>query len=358
MTVAYGIMKRFVIIVLLVGALGIPIRAQERHQVELESTYLGDGWFQYRLRSIDDPFFLFFDVMSLYVACPGFIQFGTNPPDWESSVAPAGSWPESTAIWEYPDCGTVACQSRPYERVFRVRSDRRHFNRRIGALVTMSLSMVGGYHGNAATVNMVGYMNLPALLPCAPEEADGSATNHLERVTLISLPDPQIDTLIRFGSEVRGVSFYYPESSTVRLEATRDFRTWSNITYIYGNSGVTGWSTNSSLNHFGDFFRLRLIAEGHATQLPPLESQLSSGYSAPPAVKSQATTSSFRVRPQDESLEVEIRAEPGTRHTIKLLSNSRETLQTRTIEVTNSLTRLVLDRPTVTPAFVTVTPVP
>jgi hypothetical protein len=28
--------------------------AWARHQIELESTYLGDGWFQYELRSVDD----------------------------------------------------------------------------------------------------------------------------------------------------------------------------------------------------------------------------------------------------------------------------------------------------------------
>ena len=332
-----------------------------RHQVELESTYLGDGWFQYRLRAPDDPFFIFFDLTGLIVPFPGYTERVPDAPDWSSTIQGEPDWPETTINWSYPDCGHVACQTRPYERVFLARSDKRHFKRRQNAVVLMSLAMVGGYHGPYTTLNMVGYANINGLFPCDPHEADGSATNLLERLELINLPDPQIGTLIRTGTEIRGITFDYDEPSTVRLEATRDFGRWTNVAYIYGNAGTTSWTTNLALNQFGDFFRLRLIAEGHASSLPPLNgpSVESAQLSQPPKVA--ANSDGARVlscRPRGEQLEVKVKTPTGTRHVVKLVSSSGEVQQTRTIDGSGAVTELIFNAPMPGPVFVTMTPAP
>lgn len=342
--------------------LAVPVASQARHQVELESTYLGDGWFQYRLRTVDDPFFLFFDVTSLYVPCPGYTERAPDPTDWTSALFAEPEWPQLTISWQTPDCGHLACQTRPYERIFLARSDKRHFKRSQNAVITMSFAMVGGYHGPVVTGNMVGFAYVNALLPCDAQDADGSATNLLERPVWFLAPEPQIGTLIRAGSEVRGITFDYDEPSTVRLEATRDFRHWTNVAYIYGNAGTTSWTTNSALNHLGDFFRLRLVAEGHAPSLPPLngspDQPVQSFRSSSLAAQPDSDARVLSCRPRGQDLEVKVMAATGTRHVVKLVSSSGKIQQTRTIDGTGGVTELVFDAPTVRPVFVTVTPVP
>src|SRR5882672_4951089 len=53
-----------------------------RHQVEVESTYLGDGRFRYQFRSVDDPFFAYFDLASLSVPTTNRVEYGPTPSGW------------------------------------------------------------------------------------------------------------------------------------------------------------------------------------------------------------------------------------------------------------------------------------
>jgi len=237
----------------------------ERSPVAFESTYLGDGWFEYSVVTTDDPFFLFLDIMGTGVQFGPSMDAGPAPAQWTNLVH------TNFISWSFDGIG-LGDQTRPYRATFRLRSAHTNYRRAPGAgLVLMSLAIVGGYHGQLASANIVGYWIPDALVPCAPEEADGSATNLVLWAPMISgLPEPRLVNLIQDGGEQVGVNFEYPEPSTVRLEGTRDFRSWNNVAYIHGNAGVTAWTTNVSLSSYGDFFRLRLVAEGHATNMPPL----------------------------------------------------------------------------------------
>lgn len=308
------------------------VSVSARHQIELESTYLGDGWFKYRLKTVNDPFFLFFDLGSLGVVFTNRVEYGPFPEDWTSFeiVSPYGD-----GGWGTTNCNSLACQIRPYERVFTVRSSERHFNTRFRGLVTMSFSTVGGYHGHATSGNVVGYVTMSQLAPCSAEEADGSATNLLAKVEITSLPDVEITRLERDGDRITGVTFYYDENSTVRLEGTRNFRDWTSIAYIYGSRGYSTWTTNVPLNSFDNYFRLALIAEGHETNLPPLNPDSSGSFAAAePRTSTGADNGGIRVlncRPVAGGVEATIVAEPNQACEVSLLNGAGRTLQSQRI---------------------------
>ena len=104
----------------------------------------------------------------------------------------------------------------------------------------------------------------PCLVPCAPEEAgDGSAADLVFRLQLV--PDLKIDELILTNSDVYGLKFSWITSSTVELQSSHDLTNWKSVARFFGDPPQTTWTTNSSLNAFGEFFRLRLIADRHDT---------------------------------------------------------------------------------------------
>ena len=350
-------MRKAIVALMLCCAVGLVGSARARHQVELESTYLGDGWFRYQLRSVDDPFFLFFDLGHLSVVFPGHTEFGPVPAGWMGQFTNSAAGPYIT--WSFTNCDYVACQTRPYEAIFLARSEQQHFKRAHDALFTMSFSMRGGYHGNLSTVNTVGYARIHALVPCPPEEADSSPTNLVERFTVIQLPDVQIDSLTRVSNEVIGLTFTYSEDSTVQLQATRNFQNWTNVTFLYGNSGTTTWTSGGPLNAYGDFFRLLLAAEGHV----PIPSNTSAGTASKMARATQPdaaaipTKSDGRVLfcvPGTSGIEVQVLTSLNTRYELKLVSSTGETLRRRIVEGTGGTVRSFISGPVPNPVLVTI----
>jgi hypothetical protein len=314
-----------------------------RHQIELESTYLGDGWFRYQLRTVDDPFFWFFDVGLLTVPFEDRVEYGPVPSDWvvNTNVTDATGW----QIAGDPPLGS---QVRPYTRTFLVRSGHRSYKQQFGALVVMSLGIVGGYHGYATSINIVGYVNTTALVPSS-EPAD-SSTNLLSTIQVINLPDVEILNLARDPTGTHGLTFSYGESSTLRLEGAFDLTRWTNIAYIYGDAGVTSWTTNVSLDPFGTYFRLALVAEGHVTNLPPLNggpwepSALAPsdlGFGSVKAPLSSRSAKVLRCVPTAEGLEVTLASQPGHRYDVSLLDKSGQPTQSQTVVASGDTTTVV-----------------
>ncbi len=307
--------------------------AQARHQVEIESTYEGNGAFRYRLKVIRDPYFSFFDVPTVIAA--GETWQGVLPPpeDWVID-----QWTSNTISWSMPVCTNVfGCQQRPYETVFRA----------IGSpptmktiLIILNLSMIGGYHGSAASVNMVGYANVDCLVPGSESDPIPGVTNTLTRFKVGDFPDVTMDRLIRVGDEVRGVVFSYTELSTVVLQGSPDLTSWQDIAYIYGDAGQTSWETNRSLNGFGNYFRAVLAAEGHATNLPPIS--LTETLSAGSRTASSRTGSSdeariLAVRPTRGELQVSLETQPGFTYEVSLLDARFRSNLIRTLTATRGI---------------------
>ncbi len=310
-------------------------------QIELESTYLGDGWFRYRLRSFPDPFFSFFDLGGLVLfSFTNRAEYGVDPLEWQNygtNQCTGWHWQEGLP-WDYH-------QARPYERVFVVRSTECHFRRNdlefSGAaecdLITMSLALASDMCPPPwCSWNMVGYASVRCLAPCSAAEADGSPTNLVSRISLI--PDIKIDRLLSEGERIVGLSFSWFQESTVQLEASADFVSWRPIYYIYGSPPSTDWMSPRPLNADGKFFRLRLVAGGHATNLPPLN-PFSQDAMAPPAGTKTLETDSrvfaptqariVKAVPRTSGMDLTIAAQPGTRYTVALRTIEGKVLDSR-----------------------------
>jgi hypothetical protein len=72
------------------------------------------------------------------------------------------------------------------------------------------------------------------------------------------LPDLVINQLILTNGEVHGLTFSGTSLETVELQGSHDLTNWTAITQFEGSAPGT-WTTNASLNAYGEFFRLRAV---------------------------------------------------------------------------------------------------
>ena len=241
--------------------------------LQLQSTYLGDGWFQYQMSVLNDPFFTEADVTGLQINFTNQIDQSNGAQGW-GNIDFDSSY--SVSSWAF----TNGYPARPYTETFLVRSSETSYRLSSGAnfdgaVVLLSLILAEVYPGVGSGVfsaNIVGYAMMPCLVPCSPEEADGSPTNFV--YTLKLLPDVNINQLVQTNGQIYGVDFTWDSASTFVLQGTADMNTWTNIAYVWSYPPETVWTTNTPLNAYGQFFRVALVADGHHTNLPPLTSNL------------------------------------------------------------------------------------
>jgi len=60
--------------------------------LQFDSTYLGDGWFQYRMDVMNDPFFTEADVTGLGITFTNQIDASTTSPNWTNRIDPNQSY--------------------------------------------------------------------------------------------------------------------------------------------------------------------------------------------------------------------------------------------------------------------------
>jgi hypothetical protein len=222
-----------------------------KNAIEIESRYDGDGWFHYRLRTLEDPFLK--EIRFEQLLPDPFVNYMTNTlPDHWTNFYYKGKW---TGIM----FDGTALQPRTNEISFSVRSSSTHFRRQNYAFETIVyFGFADVYKGGIG-----GYLDMDCLVPCSPEEADGSLPTLVLQVEIV--PDIKIDDLIRTNSDIYGVTFSWAEPSTVELQGSQDMVEWTSISRFFGDPPQTTWTTNVSLNSFGKFFRLSLIANRHLT---------------------------------------------------------------------------------------------
>jgi len=179
-----------------------------RDLFRLDSTYLGDGLFEYRLRVLDDPF-----IASLRVEALSFrgVWSGPHelPVDWTTNVQ-TGTLIDLRPI-------TLTNLGLPYDRVFRLRSAQTTFKQRVSSVV---VPLAGQFATNApvfgSSGSLVGQGAMTALAPCPPEQADGSETNLTSRFELFR--NPVIQELGLIGGEPRFLTLTHQGAAYLRLE--------------------------------------------------------------------------------------------------------------------------------------------
>ena len=231
---------------MMVSTIGISV-ADGRDVIEVESHYTGNGCFEYTVRTLYDPFVT--DIGFAQLIPRPFTNYVSNtlPPHWTNSITDDGTW------WgiAYDASGP---QPRFNEISFSVCSSSTSF-RRSGLQVAFAVLLADCFDLRY----FAGYNTLPALVPCAPEEADGSEPQLVSRFEIVT--DLVINELIVTNGEVHGVTFSWVAASTVELQGSHDLIHWTPVARLAGNwNPPTTWTTNSSLNAYGEFFRLRAIS--------------------------------------------------------------------------------------------------
>jgi len=236
--------------------------------LQFQSTYLGDGWFQYQMSVFNDPFFTEADITDLAVNFAGEIGSSTTSTNWSETDSA-----DAVSTWSF----TNGYPARPYQETFLIQSSDTSFRLATNfddAITTFSLFLTGFTPafggGGVYSENVVGYAWMPCLVPCTPDEADGSPTNYIFVLKIV--PDVAINQLIQTNGNIYGMDFTWDYASTFLLQGSTDLNNWTNVAYVWSYPPETIWTTNTPLNNFGNFFRISLIADGYDTNLPSLNS--------------------------------------------------------------------------------------
>jgi hypothetical protein len=248
---------------------------------------------------------------------------------------------QGTDGWEF----TNGYPARPYAETFLVQSSDTSYRLASGtnfdgATVTFSLFLTGlfpGYADGVFSENIVGYANVPCLIPCSPEEADGSSTNFTYNLKLV--PDVQLNQLIQTNGNVYGVDFNWDSQATFLLQGSPDLNSWTNVAYLWSDPPETDWTTNTPLNPYGQFFRIELVSDGYQTNLPPL----SSAVRATKAVaQPHLTTTPSRVTSchlAGGKVAVSVTAQPGQTVQVRAINQRGTVLQSQQVlALTSSVT--------------------
>ncbi len=327
------VVKLFWLLALLCSGFGTTAKA--RNQLELESTYLGDGWFQYRLTSTDCPFFNYFDYGYFSVVFPYLAQYGAVSDNW--AIGTDGN--PSTLKWNR---NQASHQIRPSEQIFIVQSSQRNFRLATNGLTGFSFQGTGWIPNPVFSLNFSGFAQFACLVPCLPGEQDNSPTNTVAGLQLIS--DVEIERLQTSDGKIYGLDFSWGYDSTVRLEASRDFTTWTPITYIWGDAGVTNsWRTNVDLSVYGNYFRLSLVANTHvANPSPSVNNKL---LNVPVKATSSFTFVPIdKITPLSDGVRVDVKTQAGVTYTVSVVDVNGKVLLSRQLPAVSDVTSFTFKR--------------
>jgi hypothetical protein len=254
-----GTLMKFITILLLFSLME---SSEATTFLTLQSTYLGGGWFQYQMNVMNDPFFYAVDIQDFGVAVTNQLDQSTTSTNYSFEETNLYNADWTLTNWPPPQ--------RPYTETFLLRSAETSWRLATngpawdGAIIEGSL----GWNSISPFQGAVFYSIMPCLVPCADADADGSPTNYVYTLELV--PDITINALLQTNGNFYGLDFTWDYDSTFLLQGSTDLNTWTNISYVWSYPPETIWTTNTLLNAYGQFFRIELAVDGHATNLPPL----------------------------------------------------------------------------------------
>lgn len=263
--------------------------------IEFESRYEGDGWFKYTIRLPPDYFGSAFEINSLIVSF-GSAQEVEVPQGWSAPFI-------HEAIWN-----SLSTLARPSEHIFRCRSSYRHFR-----FSPLSLRVVVTIPDPETGMPMQASGLIYGLVPCPPEEADGSEPVFTAKSK--TNPDLKITNLYHASGKVTDISLNLNTTATCVLEASSDLVEWHDVTTFEAPEGTASFT---SLTDSGPFFRVRV----GGNYVPSVS--LSSAVSKTATGKTLKETS-LTIR--DGELVVSFPSQPDKPYTVEFLSFSGQLLK-------------------------------
>jgi hypothetical protein len=313
-----GMFSKWVLIAF-IATYGV-LKTNARNVLEVESQYLGDGSFQYSSRTLDDPFFTKFDLVQLgLTSFTNLVQI-TPPPHWTNTFNPEWSSIGFAGTISQPRINAVTLQAKSAETHFRTMTN--------AWFIAGDIQLAPSYSGN-----IIAFIRLDCLVPCSAEESDGSAPSLISRYEAIK--DVKIDAVVRTNGEVYGVTYSWNEPSTVDLEGSHDMTNWNFIARFFGDPPRTTWTTNISLNSFGEFFRLALVSNHHVTN------SHSARASAPVVSSSTVRVQSYRI--VAGRLEADFASVTNSVYEVEMCGTDGEKIETHQIVAKNFRTTASFD---------------
>ncbi len=280
----------------------------------IASASLGEGHFSYRLTLHDDPFYMYDDTLGFGVVATGVVSVTVTPPGWTASVS------NDTVLWSSHIDITSSHMPRPASYDFGFQSSfSSHRTNSMDATVYGSLMPFTGGGGSGASINMVYYWSVPAVVPCADELADGSPGSHAEVREFF--PDALIESFYVQNGERRGlnVRFNYSSYSAIVKAKHKLTDPWTTVGAFEGQAGLTPWIPEQPLNVYGDFFRVALTSFPGIFSAAPLGAGAAAGRSELAAAASEYEVVPFRIaRPLDGSVRVSFDTESAARYRVWL----------------------------------------
>lgn len=226
----------------------------------LESQYLGAGLFEYRLAFNGAPYLERNGLTEFrVVSFPGFDGGMAVPAEWkEAPEFPAPIQTEASLRWLHDD---ATPENLPYHCTFRVRSQKKSF--RLGtASVRFILHWNDWAQPPDLRTNVQGASTLQCVMPCDPEQSDGSASLHQDvagefpqpKVQTISLPAPYFP---RLGLAAR-------TGLPLCIETAADMKSWHRIGYTIAAAGETVWRPEKPAAGAAQFYRAVVESPGFA----------------------------------------------------------------------------------------------
>lgn len=240
--------------------------------LELQSSYEGNGWFQYRMKAFNDPFFTQASVVGSQIGFTNEIGHTSTSNNWDQT-----GYDNVYSSWAFTN-GTAPAL--PYDVTWWIRSSETTYKLQTNVFngdVVMQLSLVfagiyPGVSGGVFSQNIMGCAGLPCLVPCPPAEADNSPAHYNYKLKLA--PDVSVKNLIHTNGAVHGVDFMWDSEATFVLQGTKDFQDWTNVATVWSYPPETSWTTNMALNDRGSYFRLELVTDGHSTNVSTANASL------------------------------------------------------------------------------------
>ena len=98
------------------------------------------------------------------------------------------------------------------------------------------------------------YANVTGLVPCSPDEADGSPPEWVDRVG--GFPELEVQSILISDGRPTGIRFQVGGGLRVVVESSDDLKTWIAVGSAVGVNGLTTWAPGGTLETLGRFFRV------------------------------------------------------------------------------------------------------
>jgi hypothetical protein len=316
--------------------LSVASASADRQWLVADSTYLGDGNFQYHIGFRWNPLFYgttFYEASvstTNWAGVTNWVDAGTVAPGWHSV---------SNGQWENDEYMPYSTGS--YDAVFQIQSSLTNYQQGM-IFISLGADQFFGSWANGkfftTLESLWGYWYGPALIPCLPEEQQPIPAS---LSTNLSYPDMSIKELLRGSNGIYGIVFSnFDCVSTCLLEASSDLSTWRKVAYLYGTNGLSTWTTTNDLGRWGNFFRLDYIGYGFLdfSALPPLDPTPAKLLALPPNCVKPAVSVNQTILRVGDKLRLHLDALPGQTYQVQVSQDGKTVWSTQSTATSTNTT--------------------